>query len=81
MAFEVSQQSELARSGLSHVLESHHLSDQSSHGAASLLEDADGQPSRVSSRDITRNTSLSQRTGVGAGGYSNSKSLGKGASL
>jgi hypothetical protein len=38
--FKVSQQSELGESGLSQGLESHHLSDQSSHDAASLLEEA-----------------------------------------
>ena len=59
--FEVSQQSESRESGLSQGLESHHLSDQSSHDAASLLEDADSQPSRVGSRDVTPDTSLSQR--------------------
>ncbi|KAG9227973.1 hypothetical protein BJ875DRAFT_538432 [Amylocarpus encephaloides] len=58
--FEVSQQSEPGESGLSQGLESHHLSDQSSHDAASLLEDADSQPSRVRSRDVTPDTSLSQ---------------------
>jgi hypothetical protein len=52
--FEVSQQSELGESGLSQELESHHLSD-----AASLLEDADSQPSRVASRDITSDTYVS----------------------
>src|ERR1700738_3544338 len=36
--FEVSQQSEPGESWLSQGLESHHLSDQSSHDAASLLE-------------------------------------------
>ncbi|TVY89106.1 hypothetical protein LAWI1_G004645 [Lachnellula willkommii] len=59
--FEVSQQSEPGESGLSQGLESHHLSNQSSHDAASLLEDADSQPSRVGSRDVTPDTSLSQR--------------------
>ncbi|KAH9213503.1 hypothetical protein DL95DRAFT_506308 [Leptodontidium sp. 2 PMI_412] len=56
--FEVSEPGE---SGLSQGLESHHLSDQSSHDTASLLEDADSQPSRVGSRDVTPDTSLSQR--------------------
>merc|ERR1711964_940898 len=59
--FEVSQQSEPGESGLSQGLESHHLSDQSSQVATSLLEDADSQPSRVASRDITSDTSVSQR--------------------
>jgi len=59
--FEVSEQSEPGESGLSQGLESHHLSDQSSYGAASLLEEADSQSSRVSSRDVTPDTSLSQR--------------------
>jgi hypothetical protein len=47
--FEVSQYSELGESGLSQGLESHHLSDQRSHDAASLLEDADSQLMRVAS--------------------------------
>jgi hypothetical protein len=64
--FEVSQQSEPGESGLSQGLESHHLSDQSSHDAASLLEDADSQSSHVGSRDITPDTSLSQRIEGGA---------------
>jgi hypothetical protein len=38
--FEVSEQSELGESGLSQGLESHHLSDQSSHNTASILEEA-----------------------------------------
>ncbi|MCJ1357479.1 MAG: hypothetical protein MMC33_007475 [Icmadophila ericetorum] len=59
--FEVSEQSELGESGLSQGLESHHLSDQSSYDAASLLEEADSQSSRVGSRDVTPDTSLSQR--------------------
>jgi hypothetical protein len=58
--FEVSQQSEPEGSGLSQGLESHHLSDQSSHDAASL-EEAGSQSSRLSSRDVTPDTSLSQR--------------------
>ena len=58
--FEVSRQSEPGESGLSQGLESHHLSDQSSHNAASLGE-ADSQSSRVGSRDVTPDTSLSQR--------------------
>ncbi|KAH6700565.1 hypothetical protein BKA61DRAFT_705417 [Leptodontidium sp. MPI-SDFR-AT-0119] len=56
--FEVSEPGE---SGLSQGLESHHLYDQSSHDTASLLEDADSQPSRVGSRDVTPDTFLSQR--------------------
>jgi hypothetical protein len=59
--FEVSEQSEPGGSGLSQGLESHHLSDQSSHDAASLLEDTDSQPSRVALRDITSDSSVSQR--------------------
>ncbi|KAI9742595.1 MAG: hypothetical protein M1818_003736 [Claussenomyces sp. TS43310] len=55
--FEVSQQSELRASGLSQGLESHYLSDQSSHDAASTVEDAD---IAASSQDVTPNTSLSQ---------------------
>ncbi|KAH8765640.1 hypothetical protein BGZ57DRAFT_943473 [Hyaloscypha finlandica] len=63
--FEVSQYSELGESGLSQGLESHHLSDQTSHDAASL-EEADSQSSRVASRDVTPDTSLSQRIEGGA---------------
>jgi len=59
--FEVSEQSEPGESGLSQGLESHHLSDQSSYDAASLLEEADSQSSRVGSREVTPDTSLSQR--------------------
>ena len=59
--FESSEQSEPGESGLSQGLESHHLSNQSSHDAASLLEEADSQSSRVGSRDVTPDTSLSQR--------------------
>ncbi|KAH8653941.1 hypothetical protein BGZ60DRAFT_158356 [Tricladium varicosporioides] len=59
--FEVSEPSEPGESGLSQVLESHHLSDQSSHSAPSLLEDADSQPSHVASRDVTSDSSVSQR--------------------
>jgi hypothetical protein len=58
--FGVSQGSELGESGLSQGLESHHLSDQTSHDAASL-DEADSQSSRVGSRDVTPDTSLSQR--------------------
>ncbi|KAM0127296.1 hypothetical protein ACHAP3_008864 [Botrytis cinerea] len=47
--FEVSEQSEPVESGLSQGLESHHLSG---HDVA-VLEEADSQPSRVSSRDVT----------------------------
>jgi hypothetical protein len=59
--FEVSPQSEPGESGLSQGLESHHLSDQSSYDATSMLDEADSQSSRVSSRDVTPDTSLSQR--------------------
>ena len=52
-------------SGLSHGLESHHLSDQTGHDAASL-EEADSQSSRISSRDVIPDTSLSQRIEGGA---------------
>lgn len=57
--FKVSQQSEPGESGLSQGLD-HHLSDQTSHDAASL-EESDSQSSRVSSRDVTPDTSQSQR--------------------
>jgi hypothetical protein len=59
--FKVSQQSEPGKSGLSQGLESHNLCDQLSHDAVSLLEDVNSQLSRVGSRDVTSNTSLSQR--------------------
>jgi hypothetical protein len=58
--FKVSQQSEAGESGLSQGLESHHLSDQTSHDATSL-DEADSQLNRVGSRDVTPDTSLSQR--------------------
>ncbi|PVH70200.1 hypothetical protein DL98DRAFT_541025 [Cadophora sp. DSE1049] len=44
-----------------HPIQSHHFSDQSSHDAAFLLREADSQSSRVGSRDVTPDTSLSQR--------------------
>ncbi|ELR03485.1 hypothetical protein VC83_00157 [Pseudogymnoascus destructans] len=56
--FEVSEQSELGESGLSQGLESHYLSRQSSHKAASLREES--QSSRAPSRDVTPDTSLSE---------------------
>jgi hypothetical protein len=62
---EASQQAELGESGLSQGLESHHLSDQTSHDAASL-EEADSQSSCVGSRDVTPDTSQSQRIEGGA---------------
>jgi len=58
--FEVSQQSELGESGLSQGLESHYLSNQTSHDTTSL-DEADSQSSRVDSRDVIPDTSLSQR--------------------
>jgi hypothetical protein len=58
--FEVSQESELGESGFSQGLESHHLSG-SSHDANSLLGGTGSQSSGVSSRDVTLDTSLSQR--------------------
>jgi hypothetical protein len=58
--FEVSQQSDLRECGLSQGLESHHLSDQPSYDAVTL-EEADSQSSHVGSRDVTPDTSLSQR--------------------
>jgi hypothetical protein len=57
--FEISEQSEPGESGLSQGLESHHLSDQSSYNAESL-EEGDSQSSRVGSRDVTPDTSLSR---------------------
>jgi hypothetical protein len=63
--FEVSRQSEPGESGLSQGLESHHLSGQTSHDAASP-EEADSQSSRVGSQDVTLDTSLSQRTEGGS---------------
>lgn len=59
--FEVWEQSEPRESVLSQGLESHHLSGQSSHDGASMLEDADSQSSHAGSRDVTPDTSLSQR--------------------
>jgi hypothetical protein len=61
--FEVSQQSGQLESGLSQGLESQYLSDNSGHDTASLLEETGSQPSRVSSRDVTPDTSMSQRMG------------------
>ena len=59
--FEVSEQSEPRES------ESHHLYGQSSHDGASLLEEADGsQSSCVGSHNVTSDTSLSERVGMGA---------------
>ena len=63
--FEVLQQSESGESGLSQGLESHHLSDQTSHDVASRAE-AESQSSSVGSRDITLDTSQSWRTEEGA---------------
>ena len=57
--FEVSQQSEPGESRLSQGLERYHLSDQTSHDAESREDDS--QSSRVGSRDVTPDTSLSQR--------------------
>jgi hypothetical protein len=59
--FEASRQSKPGESGLSQRLESHHFSDYSSHNAASLLGEVNSQSSRISSRGVTPNTSLSQR--------------------
>jgi len=58
---EASQQAEPGESRLSQGVESYRLSDQSSHDIASILEEADSQSSRVGSRAVTTNTSLSQR--------------------
>ncbi|OAF59173.2 hypothetical protein VC83_04387 [Pseudogymnoascus destructans] len=58
--FEVSQQSDQGESELSQGLESHYPTRQSSHDAASLLDEADSQSSRDPSRDVTPDTSLSQ---------------------
>ena len=63
--FELSQQSELQfpeESGLSLELGGHHLSHQSNADSASLLEEDDSQSSLSGSRDMTPNTSLSERT-------------------
>ncbi len=49
---------------LSQGLEIHHLSDQSSHDATSMLDEANTQSSCIGSRDVTDvtpDTSLSQR--------------------
>jgi hypothetical protein len=61
--FEVSQPSELGESGLSQGLESQ-LSGYSSQDAESLPEDAGSQTSRISSRDVTPHTSVSERVGA-----------------
>jgi hypothetical protein len=63
--FEVSEQSELGESGLSQGLEIHYLSDQTSHDAASRAE-GESQSSSASSRDVTPDTSQSQRIEEGA---------------
>jgi hypothetical protein len=62
---ETSQQSEPGESGLPQGLESHHLSDQTSHDAVSL-EEADSQSNRVDSGDVTPDTSQSRRIEGGA---------------
>ena len=77
--FEVSEQSDPRESGLSQRLESQYLSDQSSHGTASLLEDADSQPSRVASRDVTSDSSVSLRIDEGA--FKKPKKRGRAAEL
>lgn len=59
--FEISEQSEPGEFRFSQGLESHHLSGQSSHGAAYMLEDADSQSSRVDLQNVTPDTSLSQK--------------------
>jgi hypothetical protein len=56
---EASRQVEPGESRLSQGVESHYLSDQSSHDTASILEEADSQSSRVGSQAVTPNTSLS----------------------
>ncbi|KAH8725951.1 hypothetical protein GQ44DRAFT_795174 [Phaeosphaeriaceae sp. PMI808] len=50
----------VSQHGLSQELESHHLSDQTSYDTSSL-EEANSQSNRVGSRDVTPDTSLSQR--------------------
>jgi hypothetical protein len=55
---------EVGESGLSQGLESYQLSGYSSQDAESLLDQADSQASRVSSRDVTPHTSVSERVGV-----------------
>jgi hypothetical protein len=57
--FEISQQSEAGEYGRSQGLESHHLSDQTSHNAATL-DEANSQSNRMGSQDVTPDTSLSQ---------------------
>ncbi|KAJ8058420.1 hypothetical protein OCU04_012609 [Sclerotinia nivalis] len=56
--FEVSQQSEPGESGLSQVLGSHNIFEQTSYNAASLKEN-DDQSSRIVSRHITPEPLLS----------------------
>ena len=52
------EQSEPGGSGLSQVLESHSLADQSSNDATSVLEEAES--SHIDSPDVTPDTSLSR---------------------
>ena len=56
---EASRQAEPGEYRLSQGVESHHLSNQSSHDTASMLEEADSQSSRVGSRAVTSDSSLS----------------------
>jgi hypothetical protein len=57
--FEVSQHSETGESRPSQGLESHHLSDQTSHDTA-FLEEADSQSSCADLRGVGLDTSMSQ---------------------
>lgn len=56
---EVSHESEIGASSLSQGLESHYLSDHSSHDVAPLLKETGSQSSSVSLRDVTPETSVS----------------------
>ena len=60
LSSDIVEQSEPGESGLSQVLESHHLLDQSSLGGASLPENAGSQSSHAGSQDITSDISLSE---------------------
>ena len=63
LGFDLSQQSELVESGLLQDLESHYLFENSSHDATSLLKEIGSQSNRISSQNVTPDTSLSQSMG------------------
>jgi hypothetical protein len=61
--FEVSQQSEPGESGLSQELQSHYLSDQTSHNDA-LLKEADSQSSPAEDEEFQKPTKRARSTGL-----------------